>query len=201
VPANPKVNRGPSAGPANRRALIAAAREVFAEAGFSAPLSAVAKRAGVGQGSLYRHFPDRIALAVAVFDDNITDLEELGARPDARLADLFDQISEQAIGSTALIDMITSERHDPRAEHLADRVAAVADRMLARDQAQGRIASHVVTDDVMLSVAMLAFVLSQSDAAERPAVAVVGVSDDDGGPDGLPRTAGLPPRFLDAARP
>jgi AcrR family transcriptional regulator len=171
VPANPKVNRGPSAGPANRRALIAAAREVFAEAGFSAPLSAVAKRAGVGQGSLYRHFPDRIALAVAVFDDNITDLEELGARPDARLADLFDQVSEQAIGSTALIDMITSERHDPRAEHLAARVAAVADRMLARDRAQGRIAAHVVTDDVMLSVAMLAFVLSQSDAAERPAVA------------------------------
>ena len=40
---------------------MAAAREVYAEAGLNAPFSAVAKRAGVGQGSLYRHFPDRTA--------------------------------------------------------------------------------------------------------------------------------------------
>ena len=33
--------------------------------------SAVAKRAGVGQGSLYRHFPDRTALAAAVFEENV----------------------------------------------------------------------------------------------------------------------------------
>ena len=63
VPEPTKANRGPSAGPENRRALIAAARAVFAESGYSAPLSAVARRAGVGQGSLYRHFPDRVALA------------------------------------------------------------------------------------------------------------------------------------------
>ena len=50
--AKPKANLGPSAGPANRAALIAAAREVFAEGGLMAPLNQVARRAGVGQGSL-----------------------------------------------------------------------------------------------------------------------------------------------------
>ena len=61
-----KANRGPIAGPSNRRALLAAAREVYRDVGFNAPFSAVARRAGVGQGSLYRHFPDRIALGVVV---------------------------------------------------------------------------------------------------------------------------------------
>ena len=50
--------------------------------GLAAPFSAVAKRAGVGQGSLYRHFPDRTALAVAVFEDNVRDLEEYTAAAD-----------------------------------------------------------------------------------------------------------------------
>ena len=137
-----------------------------------APLSSVARRAGVGQGSLYRHFPDRIALAVAVFDDNILELEVLAALPDTTLDDVFDRVAEQAIGSTALIDMIASNRHDPRAEQLGTRVIAVADAVLARDQALGRIGAHVTTDDVMLSVSMLAFVLSRSDPDDRPAVAV-----------------------------
>ena len=70
--------------------MINAAREVFGESGLTAPLNSVAKRAGVGQGSLYRHFPDRVSLAVAVFDDNIGELEAIADRPDSTLDDLFD---------------------------------------------------------------------------------------------------------------
>ena len=44
-----KANRGPSAGPGNRRAIIAAAREVFATDGLQGPFNAIAKKAGVGQ--------------------------------------------------------------------------------------------------------------------------------------------------------
>src|SRR4030095_13303143 len=60
VPRPAKPNRGPAAGPENRRALIAAAREVFSADGLQAPFSAVGQKAGVGQGSLYRHFPARL---------------------------------------------------------------------------------------------------------------------------------------------
>lgn len=167
----PKRNRGPRAGPANRRALIHAAREIFAERGYQAPLSAVSRRAGVGQGSLYRHFPDRMALAVAVFDDNISRLEALAAEPGTTLGDFFDLVREQAIGSAALIDLITSERNDPRAVQLSSRVSAIAAALLSRDQHAGRIGTHVTAADVMLAVSMLAAVLARTDPGERGAVA------------------------------
>lgn len=168
MPENPKANRGPTAGPANRAALIEAAREIFAEEGFSAPLSAVARRAGVGQGSLYRHFPDRIALAVAVFDENIAELEALAGSPDATLSELFDSVAEQAMSSTALIDVFSSKSQDPRAEAIGLRIEAIVDTMLARDKAAARIDSHVETADVIVAVSMLAFLLSRTDAADRP---------------------------------
>jgi AcrR family transcriptional regulator len=58
----------------NYERLLTAAREVFAADGPEAPLEAVAERAGVGIGTLYRHFPDRDALLVAVY---VSDLETL----------------------------------------------------------------------------------------------------------------------------
>lgn len=162
-----KRNRGPSAGPANRRALLTAAREVFAEVGYGAPLSAIARRAGVGQGSLYRHFPDRLALAAAVFDENVTELEDHADTPDANLHTLFDLITEQAIAATALIDLVMSERHDPRVAPLRTRITRVADTVLARDRAAGQVAAHVTAADVVIAISMLASVLARSEPAER----------------------------------
>ena len=51
----------------NCELLIATAREVFTEKGAEAPLDEIAKRAGVGAGTLYRHFPTREALVEAVY--------------------------------------------------------------------------------------------------------------------------------------
>ncbi len=50
----------------NRERLIEAAREVFREQGYDASLDEVAKRAGVGAGTLYRHFPNRESLLDAI---------------------------------------------------------------------------------------------------------------------------------------
>ncbi|MFI0984080.1 TetR/AcrR family transcriptional regulator [Streptomyces exfoliatus] len=58
----------------NRERLTAVAREVFAEAGPGASLNAIARRAGVGPGTLYRHFPNRQALLTAVLKDRIETL-------------------------------------------------------------------------------------------------------------------------------
>lgn len=51
----------------NVDALLAAAKEVFATAGVDAPVREIAARAGVGLGTLYRHFPHRSDLVTAVF--------------------------------------------------------------------------------------------------------------------------------------
>ena len=168
---NTRANRGPSAGPGNRRALIEAAREVFAESGFAAPLSSVARRAGVGQGSLYRHFPDRIALALAVFDENLEDLEALAATEQATLGDLFDAVTAQAMGSIALIDMISAAADDPRAEHLRTRITAVIEVILARDTGAGRVGEHVEAADVLLAISMVSVLLPRSAPEERTGIA------------------------------
>ncbi|WP_345631139.1 TetR/AcrR family transcriptional regulator [Rugosimonospora acidiphila] len=63
----------------NHGRLIVAAREVFIEHGPEAPLDDIAKRAAVGPGTLYRHFPTRESLLVGVYQD---DLETLSAQAD-----------------------------------------------------------------------------------------------------------------------
>ena len=51
--------------------LLKAAKEVFAEAGVDAPVRDIAERAGVGVGTVYRHFPRRPDLIAAVFDQEL----------------------------------------------------------------------------------------------------------------------------------
>ncbi|SFR93706.1 transcriptional regulator, TetR family [Microbacterium sp. cf046] len=166
-----RPNRGPAAGPGNRAALIAAAREVYADDGLNAPFSAVAKRAGVGQGSLYRHFPDRKALAVAVFEENLIDLEEFTASPERTIDDLLDRVVAQAMVSTAFIDLITADVHDPRVAPLGIRFYGVAERLLARERTLGHVGAHVEVEDVMMATGMLATELARADPAQRPEVA------------------------------
>jgi AcrR family transcriptional regulator len=63
----PKRPRSDSA--RNRQALVAAAREVFAEHGFGATLDDIARHAGLGTGTAYRHFPNKHAIAAEVLRD------------------------------------------------------------------------------------------------------------------------------------
>ena len=169
--ASPRANRGPAAAADNRKALIAAARAVYAEGGLGAPFSAVAKRAGVGQGSLYRHFPDRTALAVAVFEENVADLEDFTASPDRTIDDLMDRVVDQAVVSTAFIDLITADLHDERVLPLGERFAGVVERLVAREREAGRIGAHIDVADVMMAVGMLATEIARADPPARPAVA------------------------------
>ncbi|HEY0814545.1 MAG TPA: helix-turn-helix domain-containing protein [Pseudonocardia sp.] len=66
--------------------MLAAAREAFAESGFAVPLDVIAARAGVGPGTVYRHFPTKEALFEAVTLARVQDLVEV-ARKGAESAD------------------------------------------------------------------------------------------------------------------
>jgi AcrR family transcriptional regulator len=55
----------------NREAIVAAARQVFCDHGLEAPLEEIARRAGVGIGTLYRRFPSRVQLLDAVLADTV----------------------------------------------------------------------------------------------------------------------------------
>lgn len=166
-----KTNRGPAAGPQNRRALIAAAREIYADGDRNAPFSAVAKRAGVGQGSLYRHFPNPTALAVAVFDENLADLEEYTLPEDRTIENLFDRVVEQAVVSTAFIELISVDLHDPSVAPLGTRFRELVARLLERERELGHVGSHVEIDDVLLATGMLATELARTAPPQQPEVA------------------------------
>jgi len=166
-----RANLGRSAGPANRRALLAAAREVFSEGGIDAPLSAVAKRAGVGQGSLYRHFPDRISLALAVFEDNVAAMEALVADPDCTLDDLLADITTRTIDSVAFVDIVTTGGADPRLDEVVARVTAALAGALRQARRTKTVRASVTVNDLMLAVGMVAALVAKTPAADRRATA------------------------------
>ncbi|WP_078901055.1 TetR/AcrR family transcriptional regulator [Actinacidiphila yeochonensis] len=64
----------------NEEKLLAAAAEVFVTSGVDAPVREVAARAGVGMGTLYRHFPTRADLVVAVFRHQVEECAQAGPR-------------------------------------------------------------------------------------------------------------------------
>jgi AcrR family transcriptional regulator len=166
-----RANRGPGAAAENRAALVAAAREVLADAGFDAPLSAVARRAGVGQGSLYRHFPDRLSLALAAFAENIDELEAAAERPDSTVDDLLSLLTEQAISATAFLDMLSGHAEDPRVAALSERVTAVLAVKLPAARRDGRYGEHVAPADLLMAVGMVSGLVARSPAPSRRATA------------------------------
>jgi AcrR family transcriptional regulator len=79
----------------NVERLIVAAREAFAANGPNAPLDDIARAAGVGAGTLYRHFPTRIDLFEAVYRDSVERLSEEG-----------DRLAESEPPAEALVDWL-----------------------------------------------------------------------------------------------
>jgi AcrR family transcriptional regulator len=63
----------------NMQALLQAAMDVFAQSGVDAPVREIAERAGVGVGTVYRHFPQRADLIVAVMKSQIDDCADAAA--------------------------------------------------------------------------------------------------------------------------
>lgn len=164
-----RTNRGPSAGPGNRAALVAAGRAVFDELGVAAPLSAVAKRAGVGQGSLYRHFPDRLSLALAVFEENMEQIDALAAQSDSTLGDICDLVTHQTEGTAAFLALVGVEQADDRMAVFESRLrAAFAAKWGARD---GLLGPSATLDELMLAVGMVAGIVMQSPPGLRHEVA------------------------------
>ena len=162
-----RPNRGPSAAADNRAALIAAARDVFADRGFDAPLSLIARRAGVGQGSLYRHFPDRASLVLAVFEDDVADLEARAAVPTTTLDDILAQMIAQLTTSAAFIEVIDPVPGDPRLVAVRERVQT----MFAGILDHSALSRDITPDDLMLALSMLATLLARTEATSRPEIA------------------------------
>lgn len=158
-----KKNRGPSAGPANRRALIDAARAEFTLSGGNVPLSRIAKRAGVGQGSLYRHFPDRAALAAAVFEANLAEIERAAKGSERPFSLLLDIIGEQAAQASALIEIVAAGGRTA----LQERLRALVTEVLHAAQAAGEVREEIEREDLLVAIPMLALTIAKAPEDQR----------------------------------
>lgn len=149
-------NRGPAAAAENRQAILAAARDLLAEHGYRVPLSAIAKRAGVGQGVLYRHFPTRLDLAYAVFDDNFRELEQLAAAPgEDRFGEIWRRLIALTVESTAFIEMVVVARDEIPDELGSQRLENLLAEPLAIARASGQVSPTWTTEDIVLILTMI----------------------------------------------
>jgi AcrR family transcriptional regulator len=131
----------------------------------------VARRAGVGQGSLYRHFPDRLSLALAAFAENIAELEAAAAAPGSTLDDLLGLLTEQVISAAAFLDMLSGHAAGPRVAAMSERVTAVLAAKLPEARRSGRYGPHVEPADLLMAVGMVSGLVAKTGAADRRATA------------------------------
>src|ERR1700733_7197528 len=97
----------------NRELILQAARDLFQQRGLSASLNDIAHHAGVGVGTVYRHFPDKDQLAEGLFEQRIEDLvtrmEQALADPDPwrALASFIRDATEMQACDRAIKDLMT----------------------------------------------------------------------------------------------
>jgi AcrR family transcriptional regulator len=137
----------------NREKVMAAARAAFAEHGSDAQMDDVARRAGVGVGTVYRHFPTKEALFVALLQDTFNRIAE---RARARLdqADAWEAFTallwdagESLAGDRALAEAM---RADLSMEQCPGQIelGEITRALIARAQAAGEMRPDAVLDDV-----------------------------------------------------
>jgi len=140
----------------NRNALMAAALEAFTERGSAASLEDIARRAGVGVGTLYRHFPTRQDLIEAVYVDEVESLcrsvadDHEGTSWDV-LVRWFDRFVHYVATKRALVDeMVATIGMDaPVFRTCHEAIFAAGEPLLARAQADGLVRPDVTFGDAI----------------------------------------------------
>lgn len=160
----------------NRAKVLEAARAAFAEHGAGAQMEDVARRAGVGVGTVYRHFPTKQALAAALvearFDDTIAFVRELvdSPRPDPwePIVLCFEHCAvttERDRGwATALAAMAGSTVAGP-GERQKTELLELEERLLTRARAAGAVREDLTASDMPALFCALASVV-QAGAAD-----------------------------------
>jgi len=135
----------------NRERLVAAAREIFTEQGSGASMEAIAKQAGVGVGTLYRHFPNRLDIVEAVYETDVQELADAAQRvvvqlePWDAVVAFFDAFMRYAQTKQALLAELQQsfEKNPDLKSHARELINSSFDLVIDRAKHAG-----VVRDDV-----------------------------------------------------
>jgi AcrR family transcriptional regulator len=157
----------------NRERVLAAARRAFAEQGYAVPLDEIATSAGVGPGTVYRHFPTKEALFEAVSVANVEDLAaDARARaewddPGAAFAGFLDRVTEQALAKRDLPDALAGAGAGALAAAVADMHDALGVLMANAQEAGGVRRDVSVADLIALLKGLLHAVRDDPDPDVR----------------------------------
>ncbi|MGO8875069.1 MAG: TetR/AcrR family transcriptional regulator [Acidimicrobiales bacterium] len=145
----------------NRTRILEAAEEVFGSEGLAVPIDEIARRAGVGVGTIYRHFPTKEALFEAIvfhhFQRLVDTARSMADSEDAAGALFFRSLSELfalATDKRDLADALAGAGIDVKeaAGELKHELETAIAQLLARAQEEGSVRSDVSITDVMALV-------------------------------------------------
>ncbi|MDH2413296.1 TetR/AcrR family transcriptional regulator [Nocardioides sp. CER19] len=165
--------------------IVEVAGLTFREKGYDAPLDEIAKRAGVGPGTLYRHFPTREALIDAVMQNWIASVHEsadkaLAHEGDARdrLMAWFEEYAARLTVHKGVAAKITAALGDERSPmaNKCQTYAAANEKVVEALRAEGAVRPQVEPLEVLRLIGGIATVADQgnlSPEAVRPMLAVV----------------------------
>lgn len=162
-------------GKRNREAILQAARELFAESADVA-MCEVARRAGVGQATLYRNFPNRSALAAEVLSEHVERVAQLAAEH-ADDSDAFFVLLRALVEAMVHIYALSElAREDvcvgSRLEQERQRIAELLKRPLYNAKAAGTLRRDTSIDDVFLVLLMARGAMERAPGAAARAAAI-----------------------------
>lgn len=155
----------------NRSVILEAADLVFASHGITVPLDLVCQQAGVGRATLYRHFPDRHHLIVALLERGIEETAakavELGDRDDAFFV-LLHFHAERIHARSSLTDYWrVLDRNAPEVRRVRERFHQIFSPLIFRAVEAGTCRPDIQVEDVTLLVSMLGSALRGRSTDER----------------------------------
>ncbi|MET7288666.1 TetR/AcrR family transcriptional regulator [Streptomyces sp. NPDC005573] len=146
----------------NRERIVTAAREMFVEYGPDVPLDEIARRAGVGNATLYRNFPDRDALVREVVCSVMDRTYEAAEGALAETGDAFTALehfvhtaADERISALCPVISSTFDQHHPDLEAAGQRVELLVEEVMDRAKAAGQLRPDVGVGDLLVAVAQL----------------------------------------------
>ncbi|WP_171145545.1 TetR/AcrR family transcriptional regulator [Streptomyces sp. S3(2020)] len=157
-----KVTRPRADALRNRERIVTAAREMFTEYGPDVPLDEIARRAGVGNATVYRNFPDRDALVREVVCSVMDRTSEAAELALAESGDAFGALerfvhtsADERISALCPMVQSTFDQHHPDLEASRERIEELIGRLMDRAKAAGQLRDDVDVGDLMIVVAQL----------------------------------------------
>lgn len=146
----------------NRERIVTAAREAFVEHGPDLPLDEIARRAGVGNATLYRHFADRGQLIRTV---TLSVMDRVAQRAEATLAeepDAFEALrrfmheaADERIGALCTLLSGAFEEDDPELVVAGDHLTVAVQALIDSAHRSGQLRTDVASGDLMVALSQL----------------------------------------------